>query len=360
MKIAIYYDSLDSIGGAERTVIMLANHLKADIITSGFNPELKKWMPIDCKIIDIGNVTLRYFKPLGILFEAPLRYFFMRKRINYDVNIYCGFTSIYAAHKSTVNIWHCLTPNRIIYDMKKYKLKHASLLKKIALYIHILLFQKLDQKIVKYNFNEIITQSINTQKRVKQYYGIDSKVIYDPVEINNFYFESFGDYYLTVSRLFPEKRVNLIVNAFKKMPNKKLIIVGEGPDKKKILEEISNVSNIKILSNINDNKLRKLYANCFAAIYMPKDEDYGLVPLEVNASGKVCIAVNEGGCRETVIDGKTGFLINSTEEDLINLVNRLEINKVKQMKNFCLIHARKFDISNCTNEWKKLIRLYTN
>jgi glycosyltransferase involved in cell wall biosynthesis len=357
-KIAIYYDSLISQGGAERVVIQLANHLNADIITSGYNPEITKWMPIKGRVIDLGNFSMKFFKPLGILFEAPLRYIFNNKSQNYDINIYCGFTSIYGAKKGKTNIWRCFTPNRIMYDLKEEKQKNSGLLKRLAFTLHVFLFNKLDQSFVKNRFDKILVQSKNVQKRIKKYYDINAGLIYDPVDTKNYHFKKYGDFYLSVSRLFPEKRVEMIVDAFLEMPDKKLIIVGDGPDKATIMKKIKNAKNIQILTNVSENKLFELYANCIATVYMPKNEDYGLIPLESMAAGKPCIAANEGGCKETVINGKTGMLINADKEHIIAAVKKLNPETVKKMKNDCLEQAKKFDVANSFKQWDLVITTY--
>lgn len=351
-KIAIYYDSLISKGGAERVVIQFANYLNADIITSGYNPEIKKWMPIKGNVIDLGNFSIKFFKPLGILFEAPLRYILNKKHLNYDINIYCGFISIYGAKNTKNNIWRSFTPNRLMYDLKEEKQKEISFIKSIAVRIHILLLNRLDQYIVKNNFRKIIVQSRNVQARIKKYYNINPILINDPVDTKNYYFTKYGDFYLVVSRLFPEKRVDMIVNAFLKMPSKKLIIVGDGPEKEKILTKLKSAKNIQLLDNVSEKQLIDMYANCLATIYMPKDEDYGLVPLESMAAGKPCIAANEGGCRETIIDKKTGFLINANEESLIICIKRFNRGIAAKMKNACVKQSKKFDVSLSFKKWK--------
>jgi len=355
MRIALYYDSLVSRGGAERVVIQLANQLGADIITSGYNPNINLWMPIKGNIINLGNFSISFFKPLGILFEAPLRFFFNRNKFHYDINIYCGFSSIYGATKvnKNRNIWFCLTPNRVLYDLRKIIIKNAKLLAKPILISYTMLFYKYDQYIVRNNFIEIFAQTINVAKRVKKYYNKKSKIIYPPIEPYKFKFKKFGDFYLSVSRLYPEKRISLIARTFTKLPQKKLIIVGDGPEKNKILKIINNNKNIQLLVDVNDEELVNLYSNCLAVIYMPIDEDFGLVPLESMASGKACISADEGGCKETIIDGKTGFLIKAMEKNIINIINDFNVNQAKKMKSDCINQAKSFSIEKCIREWKK-------
>jgi glycosyltransferase involved in cell wall biosynthesis len=73
------------------------------------------------------------------------------------------------------------------------------------------------------------------------------------------------------------------------------------------------------------------------------------------ASGKICIAANEGGCKETVVQNKTGYLIHPTEQKLIDTVRGLKRGQLLKMKNECILQAKKFDIKNTVNQWKELI-----
>ena len=110
-----------------------------------------------------------------------------------------------------------------------------------------------------------------------------------------------------------------------------------------------------MLGDVSEEKLIDLYSSCLAAIYMPAHEDFGLIPLEGMASGKVCVAVNEGGCKETVINGKTGYLISATEKEIIKTVINFNTLTANKMKNNCIEHAKKFDISICLLKWEQLL-----
>jgi len=355
MKIALFYDSLVSKGGAERVAIELANNLGADIITSGYDAKINQWMPIKNRVIDIENFSVHFLKPLGILFEAPIRFFLNKNRFHYDINIYVGFSSIFGSKRGIKNIWYCLTPNKLFYDDKSVRIKKLNIFKQIILWLYRLVFKSFDQLIIKQNFTATIAQTKCVAQRINRIYKIKAKVIYSPVDTKRFKFNEFGDYFLSVGRLYPEKRIDLIAKAFTKMPTKKLIIVGDGPMRSNILNIIRGNSNIKWQGSISERELFNLYSNCLATIYIPLHEDFGLVPLEGMASGKTCIATNEGGCKETVIDGKTGFLTKATEEDIIKTVKKFNIKKARKMKNDCLKWVKRFDTKECIKQWKKEI-----
>lgn len=350
-KIAIYSDSLLSRGGGAHVVRELAKSLNADIVTCEVDQNFRDSLPSNITIITTGSFFKNVSIPFFSLFESPLRFYFMKDK-KYDLNIFVGNYSIFASRNTKNNIWLCFTPNRIMYDLKEWKLKTSPLLNRIFLFFHTVLFQKMDNYIVKKYMKIIIAQNRNIKDRIFKYYQKKSIVIHSPVCTKNYSFKKFGDFYFTVSRLVPEKRVQLIAEAFSLMPNKKLIIVGNGTEKKKIKSIIEGKNNIQLFDNIDDNGVRKLYSECLATIYMPIYEDFGLVPIESMASGKLCIAANEGGCKETIENMKSGILINPTVSDIIKTVNTLTKKDVLSMKGNCIKRAKLFDIDLFEKKWK--------
>ncbi len=355
MKIGIYTDTLAIKGGGTKAVIELANQLNADIITAGFNPQINHWLKINNEVIDLGNLTLKWNHSLGYLIEAPLRFLLNKKNLNYDVHIFTGVSSFFAAKKTNKNIWLCFSPNRILYDLYEWKVSNDIFIKRTFFKFYSFILRPLDQKYIKDNISLVVPQTKIVLDRVSKYYGINSAIINTSVNTSKYRFNKFGDFFLTVSRLMSEKRIPLIIEAFKEMPDKKLVIVGSGPERNKIVESIREYDNIKLLENLEEDKLLDLYANCLATIYMPMDEDYGLVPIEGMASGKPCIAVNEGGCRETVLDQKTGLLISPDKNSIIKAVNEMDIATAMKMKRGCIEQAQKFDTALITAQWKQLL-----
>ena len=129
------------------------------------------------------------------------------------------------------------------------------------------------------------------------------------------------------------------------MPDKKLIVVSGGPLFEKIKRLSLDAPNIKILGWVSDDVLGELIGRCLATIYIPKDEDFGISPIESMAAGKPVIGVSEGGLLETIISGETGILLpsNPTEEDLIKAVQFLTPSRAREMRYACESRARKFD-----------------
>lgn len=162
-------------------------------------------------------------------------------------------------------------------------------------------------------------------RRIKKIYGREADVIYPPVDIERFAFhEEKSDYYFTASRLVPYKRVDLIVEAFSKMPDKKLIVVGDGSEMKKIKSKASK--NIEILG-YQPNSVMQDYMSKAKAFVFAAEEDFGITPVEAQACGTPVIAFGKGGALETIrpygVEFATGiFFEKQSVESLISTVEK--------------------------------------
>lgn len=164
-------------------------------------------------------------------------------------------------------------------------------------------------------------------RRIKKVYGREADVIYPPVNIDRFSInENKDDFYVTASRLVPYKKVDLIVEAFSQMPDKKLVVIGDGGDMKKIKSKAT--SNIEILGYQNNDILvdymQKAKAFVFAA-----EEDFGISPVEAQACGTPVIAFGKGGSLETVrpinVEKPSGVFFNhQTVDTLVDAVKVFE------------------------------------
>ncbi|MBO6989187.1 MAG: glycosyltransferase [Prochlorococcus marinus XMU1422] len=180
----------------------------------------------------------------------------------------------------------------------------------------------------------IISNSNFTSKRIKKYWGLESEVIHPPVDIKRFKYEnSREDFYLSLNRLVPNKRVDLLIKAFNKL-NLPLIIIGDGPERLK-LEKIANC-NIKFLRKISDREVEKYMSRCKAFVYAGI-EDFGIAPVEAMASGAPVIAYGKGGILDTVncLNGentekvKNGLLFKKqTAKDIIDTISWFEDKKL--------------------------------
>lgn len=160
-------------------------------------------------------------------------------------------------------------------------------------------------------------------RRVWKVYRREASVIYPPVDVERFALhEKKENFYLTASRLTPYKKVDLIVQAFAAMPDRRLIVIGDGPEMKKIRRDAT--PNVTILgyqpSDVLKDYMQRARAFVFAA-----EEDFGIVPVEAQACGTPVIAFGKGGATETIKDGSTGiFFGEQTVESIIDAVQRFD------------------------------------
>ncbi|MDZ7626442.1 MAG: glycosyltransferase [Ignavibacteriaceae bacterium] len=173
------------------------------------------------------------------------------------------------------------------------------------------------------NVNFFIANSNHIAEKIKRIYNRDSAVIYPPVDVDKFEVsEKKEDYYLIASRFVPYKKVDLVVEAFNQLPDKKLVVIGSGPEK----EKIKNIAgpNIEFLPHQPTDKLKEYLMKAKAFVFAA-EEDFGIVVVEAMASGTPVIALNKGGTAESVINGKTGVLFNEQNpESIKNAVKEFE------------------------------------
>jgi glycosyltransferase involved in cell wall biosynthesis len=167
-----------------------------------------------------------------------------------------------------------------------------------------------------------IANSTIVAKRIEQYYGYSAEIIPPPVDLERYApADEVDDYFLVVSRLVPYKRVDLVVQAFN-MLQRRLVVIGDGPDRS-TLEDMAG-PNVEFLGRIADSEIARYFARCRALI-LPGEEDFGITPLEANASGRPVIAYGAGGALDTVLEDHTGVLFREqTPASLAAAVRKCE------------------------------------
>ncbi len=359
MRVAIFLDYIGAIGGGERVALMLARALKGDVITTDINKEsISKLGFTDINVISLGS-TIKA-SPLKQI-SASLMFASCDFSKDYDFFIFSGNWSHYAAKKHRPNLWYCYTPVRAFYDLRDETIARQSswpIRKAAALWVAC--HSWFDMRSIK-NLERIVAISKNIQRRIMDYHGKSSDMIYPPVDIGNFRFEEYGDFWLSVNRIYPEKRIDLQLDVFRQLPEERLVIVG-GYSKgdhaseyyKRLAKDVPN--NVKMLGAVPEKELIDLYARCKGLICTAQNEDFGLTPIEAMASGKPVLAVNEGGYKETVINGKTGLLVEAERDDLVRAVKEISKDPEKY-KDDCITHASEFDTSIFLEKIRKFISI---
>ena len=179
-------------------------------------------------------------------------------------------------------------------------------------------------------------------------------MIYPPVDTHLFEISrDKEDYYITCSRFVPYKRLDLIISAFTKMPDRKLVIIGSGSELSKLKAKAGK--NIEFMGqqphSVLGQKLSRAKAFVFAA-----EEDFGIVTVEAQAAGVPVIAYGKGGSLETVLPAQTGiFFKEQTPESLIEAIHRFEKMEADFEPARIKAHAEKFSKKRFTAEIKSFI-----
>ena len=224
-----------------------------------------------------------------------------------------------------LHISYVHSPIRYAWDLQHQYLREAFLDKGIKGILAKVLLHKMrlwDYR-TSNGVDHFVANSNFIARRIKKVYGRTSDVIYPPVDVERFKLcENKEDFYFTASRLVPYKRIDLIVEAFSAMPDKKLVVIGDGSDIEKVKSKAAK--NIEILGyqpdSVVEDCMRKAKAFVFAA-----EEDFGITPVEAQACGTPVIAFGKGGALETVrpygVENPSGvFFEQQTVESIIKAV----------------------------------------
>lgn len=199
-----------------------------------------------------------------------------------------------------LHISYVHSPIRYAWDLQHQYLREAKLEKGIkSLFAKIILHK---MRIWDYrtanSVDHFIANSHFIARRIAKIYGRKAEVIYPPVDVNRFNVkDKKNDYYLTASRLVPYKRIDLIVEAFSSMPDKTLVVIGDGSEMNKIKSKASR--NIEILG-YQPNEVLVAYMQNAKAFVFAAEEDFGITPVEAMACGTPVIAFGKGGALETI------------------------------------------------------------
>ena len=295
MKLAIVHDWLTNMGGAEQVVINFKKiYPDAPIYTTFYNPEK---LDDELKNIDVRTCYLqkkkmitnhkKYFPRMPMAFEA----FNLNE---YDVIL----TSSSSCAKGvitkpgSIHICYCHTPMRYAWEKRDEYTQGMNKLKKklISILLHYMRIWDLASAS---RADFFIANSTEVKNRIWKHYKRDAVVINPPVRCNMFNISDVdSDYYFIVSRLVTYKKFDLAVKACKEL-GKKLVIIGDGPEKNNLMKIADGDSNIVFMGKQPDEVVKKYMSECKALLY-PGEEDFGIVPVEAQACGRPVIAYGKG------------------------------------------------------------------
>lgn len=333
MKVALVHDSLVQYGGAEKVLKVLSDiYPDAPIYTSIYNKE--KFQSIfehsRVRTSSLQNkpqwLRKRYKWMLPFLPAAFESFDF--SEFDLVISSSSSFAKGIVTPVHTKHISYCHTPTRFLWDSYHSYLKQQKIPFPLNIPVKKLLHKiRIWDRAAAERVDYFIANSQNVAHRINKFYRKKSTVIYPPIDLEKIEAKKgHADFFLMVSRLERYKNIDTAVKAFNQLPNRRLIIIGDGRDQKR-LEQIAQ-KNITFLGYKSDNVVKEYYQNCRAFIVTAENEDLGMTPIEAMAAGKPVLALKSGGFLETVIEGITGaFYENNDPESLIKgMIQLLEYN----------------------------------
>lgn len=326
MRLVIATPFLETRGGMERVVLKIAQQFDAKIHCVYYDAAntFDEFQKLD---IEVAKPSVLSRLPLGKRIATAMdvgNHFYNVKLEDYDLINAHQTPSEWIRNRNRPVLWYCYSPNREAFDLYEWRMKRRNPISKAVFWASIQAFKHFEFQVVP-KIEYIFTSCKNPQARIKKYLNRDSEVLYPGVEYQKFSCKGYEQFFFYPSRIVPEKELEYAIEAFKlftkrETGNWKLVIAGglsKRPEHQQYFKKLQALcvgSPISIETNITDEYLLDLYSRCYAVLFTPINEDYGLIPLEAMAASKPCITRNEGGPRETVINGVDGFLINSVWE----------------------------------------------
>ena len=257
-----------------------------------------------------------------------------------------------------LHICYCYTPMRYAWDLQNQYLREQRITGLRGLIARWILHKVRMWDIRSANgVDHFIACSAYIQRRITRTYRRDSNVIYPGTDVE-YYCPSHAarqDFYITASRLVPYKRVTLIAEAFAAMPDRKLVIIGDGPQFKSVKKAAAHASNIVVLGYQPDHVLLR-YLQTAKAYVFAAEEDFGISPVEAQSCGTPVLAYGKGGACETVIDGVTGLLFDEQSAGAIEAcVRRFETMQGQFDETLIRRHAEGFSIERFRREFKTTV-----
>ena len=328
LKVALVHDWLTGMRGGEKCLEVLCELFpEADLYTLlhqkgklSQNIESRSIRTSFVQHLPFGLKKYRHYLPL---FPLAIEQFDLSA---YDLIVsssHCVAKGV-RPNKSTYHISYVHTPMRYVWDQFNtyFRQPRTSWPVRIGAELMRPYLQRWDRNTAK-RVDTFLCNSNNIRKKILEYYGRESQVIYPPVDLSQFKpGDTKADYYLMVGAFAPNKRVDLAVHAFNKL-KLPLKISGSGQDEE-YCRSIAGET-IEFLGTLSNEKLLELYQQARALVF-PGEDDFGITPLEAQACGTPVIAFAAGGVLETVTD-QTGLFFKEQKVDA--LVKAVEIMERK-------------------------------
>ena len=307
-NVALVHDYLLVLRGAERAFAAIADMWPiAPLYTLLYDPAATKGRfeshPVTTSVLQRAGLTQASFRKL-----LPL-YPIMAERLpvqEHDVVVSSSsaFAHGVRAAPDAVHVCYCYTPFRYAWFERERALAEVRLGLRPALSALLSAIRRWDLRAAR-RVTRYVAISRLSQRRIREVYGRDASIVHPPVDVNRFSLGTTEDYFLTVTELVPHKRVEVVAEAAL-AAGKPLKIAGGGPDLPRLQARYGKA--VEFLGRVSDQELERLYARAQAVI-VPNVEEFGIVAVESQASGRPVLAARGGGALETVVENVTGRFV---------------------------------------------------
>ena len=359
MKVAVVHDWFNDIGGAEKVVReILLCYPDADVFSLiDFYDKQKREKYLlgkksNTSFIQYIPFAKKFYRFLFPLFPSAVEQLDLS---NYDLIISSSSSVAKGIQKkeTQLHICYCHSPVRYAWDLRQ---DYLSVMKNpVSSGMFNFFLNKLQNWDLQANsrVDFFIANSENVKSRIKNNYNREAVVIYPPVDISSFDITTQKqDYYFTVSRLVAYKKTEQIIKAFAKFPHLKLVVAGDGPNRRKI-QNIAT-SNVEILGYVPTEVLKEKikYAKAFIA---NANEDFGITVVEAQSCGTPIIVPYLGGYKETVNENVGHFFEKQSINDIEKAIELFETHKKVYHKAEFIKNTTRFDKSRFRDEFASFV-----
>lgn len=323
MKTALVHDWLTGMGGGEKVLENVCQLYSAPIYTLVRDPAFKfaSSAGVHTSFLQKLPKSSKYFRSLLPLFPFAIEQFDLK-----EYELVLSFSHAVAkgvlTHAEQLHLCYCFTPMRYAWDLYHTYMEELKGVKRLCAKMALHRLRQWDVA-SQGRVDHFAAISHTIARRIKKTYRREAAVIYPPVATHKYRISPIKEsYYVTLSRLVPYKKIDLIVEAFAGMPDKRLLVIGDGPEMGKVKAKAAK--NVEILGFQPDEKVRE-YIERARAFVFAAEEDFGIVVVEAQAAGVPVIAFGRGGSLETVLENETGlFFPDQTAESIAVAVEEFE------------------------------------
>ncbi|VVC04132.1 Trehalose synthase [Candidatus Burarchaeum australiense] len=340
MRLAIAHPFLHVKGGAEKVVLKIAQKFDATVFCTDYDQHktYPEFSSLDIRVLPRGHMTKLFALFPKRAREAAIagqQFWNWKAPDEFDVVNAQGTPSEWVRHRNSPVAWFCHSPNREAFVLYEWRQRQRNIAERAVYRSFVHMYKHFEFATVP-KIEHIFANSETTRERIAKYlHRKDAEVLHPGVDCREFECKGYEKFFFYPSRIVPEKRFELAIEAFEKFRKARKAAGGKARNERwklvlagalhhgiphhvdyynKLAELASRDPDVEILLDLQSNKIRDLYARCYSVLYTPIHEDFGIVPLEGFASCKPVLAWNEGGPREIVEEGKNGYLVNNTNE----------------------------------------------